>query len=199
MHISRIWQSIPAQLARTQNGTGTKFKFKEIVPGIDRYSRLIGALDWLEAAKLIVKVPIVNSGEIPFAAHASEAVFKLYPFDVGILGALSHLSPQVIMSYDYGSYKGYFAENFIAQEFLARNFHSLFSWQEKQSEVEFLYESDGKAIPIEVKSGWVTHAKSIQIFADKYHSPYRIIFSANNLQRSEKIHRYPLYLAGWLP
>ena len=199
MHISRIWQSIPAQLARTQDGSGTKFKFKDVVPGVDRYNRLVGALDWLEAAKLIIKVPIVNSGEIPFSAHASESVFKLYLFDVGLLGAMSNLSPQVILNYDYGSYKGYFAENFIAQEFLARNFHEIYSWQEKLTEVEFLYESDGKVIPIEVKSGWVTQAKSAKIFADKYHSPYRVIFSANNLTVFPEIHRYPLYTAGWLP
>ncbi len=199
MHISRIWHSVPAQLARTQDGSGTKFKFKEVVPGIDRYSRLVGALDWLEAARLIIKVPIVNSGEIPFSAHADQATFKLYPFDVGILGAMSHLSPQVILSYDYGSYKGYFAESFVAQEFVARNFLPIFSWQEKQAEVEFIYESAGKAIPIEVKSGWVVHAKSLKIFADKYHSSHRVIFSANNLNRTESIHRYPLYTAGWLP
>lgn len=199
MHISRIWQSVPAQLARTQDGSGTKFKFKEVIPGIDRYSRLVGALDWLEAARLIIKVPIVNSGEIPFSAHASEATFKLYLFDVGILGAMSNLSSQAILSYDYGSYKGYFAENFIAQELIARNFQPLYSWQEKLAEVEFIYESEGKAIPVEVKSGWVVHAKSIKIFTDKYHSPHRVIFSANNLSRSDAIHRYPLYLAGWLP
>ncbi|MBF8262522.1 MAG: hypothetical protein HW387_187 [Parachlamydiales bacterium] len=199
MHIARIWQSIPAQLARTQDGSGTKFKFKDVVPGIDRYNRLVGALDWLEAAKLIIKVPIVNSGEIPFSAHASETVFKLYLFDIGLLGAMSNLSPQVILNYDYGSYKGYFAENFIAQEFLARNFHGVYSWQERLAEVEFLYESNGKAIPIEVKSGWVTHAKSAKLFADKYHSPHRIIFSANNLTVFPDVHRYPLYLAGWLP
>lgn len=199
MHISRIWQSIPSQLAHTQDGSGMKFKFKEAVPGIDRYSRLVSAIDWLEAAKLIIKVPIVNSGLIPFSAHASETVFKLYLFDVGLLGAMSGLTPQSILSYDYGSYKGYFAENFIAQAFLARGFSSLYSWQEKFAEVEFLYESNGAAIPIEVKSGWVMHAKSVKIFADKYRSPYRIIFSANPLSTSSVIHRYPLYLAGWLP
>lgn len=199
MHIARIWQSIPAQLARTQNGSGAKFKFKDVVPGIDRYSRLVSALDWLEAAGLILKIPIVNSGEIPFSAHSSESVFKLYLFDVGLLGAMSDLSPQNILAYDYGSYKGYFAENFIAEEFLARKRQTLYSWQEKLAEVEFLYELDGAAIPIEVKSGGVVHAKSAKIFAEKYHAPYRIIFSANPLAISSVVHHYPLYLASWLP
>ena len=82
---------------------------------------------------------------------------------------------------------------------MARNFHEIYSWQEKLAEVEFLCESNGQVVPIEVKSGWVTHAKSAKIFADKYHAPYRVIFSANNLMVSSEIHRYPLYTAGWLP
>ena len=44
MHISRIWQSIPAQLSRNQDESATKYKFSDVVPGIDRYSRLVGAL-----------------------------------------------------------------------------------------------------------------------------------------------------------
>lgn len=67
------------------------------------------------------------------------------------------------------------------------------------AEVEFLYEQDSQPIPLEVKSGWVTHAKSAKIFAEKYHSPFRVIFSAHNLACSSSIHRYPLYLAGWFP
>lgn len=199
MHIARIWQSVPAQLARAQDGSAAKFKFKGVVPGIDRYSRLVGALDWLEAARLVVKVPIVNSGEIPFSAHASETAFKLYLFDVGLLGAMSGLTPQTILQYDYGSYKGYYAENFIAQEFLARDLFALYSWQERLAEVEFLYESEGSAIPIEVKSGRVTKAKSAKMFSEKYSSPYRIVFSANPLEVSPTVRHYPLYVAGWMP
>ncbi len=199
MHIARIWQSVPTQLARTQDGSGTKFKFTGVIPGIDRYNRLASAIDWLEAARLVIKVPIVNSGNLPFSAFASENAFKLYLFDVGLLGAMGNLSPQTILQYDYGTYKGYFAENYVAQAFLTKGIQKLYSWQEKLAEVEFLYERDGKPIPIEVKSGWVTHAKSAKIFADKYHSPYRVIFSAHNLEYSSHVHRYPLYLAGWFP
>ncbi len=199
MHISRIWQAVPAQLAQTQDGSGTKFKFKGVVPGVDRFSRLAGAIDWLEAAGLIIKVPIVNSGAIPFSAHASENAFKLYLFDIGLLGAMSNLSPQDILKYDYGSYKGYFAENYVAQALLTNGMNHLYSWQEKLAEVEFLHQIDGAPIPVEVKSGWVTHAKSAKIFAEKYHSPYRVTFSAHNLCISTAVHRYPLYLAGWFP
>ncbi len=199
MHVARILEAIPNQLAKTQDGSGSKFKFTGVVPGIDRYNRLASGIDWLEAAGLIIKVPIVNSGQIPFSAYASENTFKLYLFDVGLLGAMSNLSPTEIIKYDYGSYKGFFAENYVAQAFLTSQTSPLYSWQEKLAEVEFLYQGEGKAIPIEVKSGWVTHAKSAKIFAEKYHSPYRVIFSAHPLSVSPSVHRYPLYLAGQFP
>ena len=195
MHIARIFESVPSQLARSQDGSASKYVFKGAVPGIDRYSKLVGAFDWLEKAGLIIKVPIVNSGHLPFSAYSEENVFKLYLFDVGLLGAMCKITPSMIHEYDYGSYKGFFAENYLAQAFLASGESPLYSWQEKTAEVEFLFEQDGHAIPIEVKSGWVTQAKSVKVFAEKYHSPYYVIFSANPLSYSKHVHRYPLYLA----
>ena len=198
MHVERLWQNIPAQLAKEQDGSAGKFKFKGVIPGIRRYSKLAGSIDWLVTAGLIIKVRVVNSGQLPFSAHTTENNFKLYIFDVGLLGALSDLPPKSIMDYGYGTYKGYFAENFAAQEFLCSNGKELYCWKEGSAEVEFLREISGDVLPIEIKSGWVTQAKSIKVFAQKYQSKYRTIFSANNLfiDSINKVHRYPLYVAG---
>lgn len=199
MHIARILQSIPSKLDHSEDASTSKYTFKDVVPGIDRYSRLASAIDWLEAAKLIIKTPIVNSGNIPFSSHAQENTFKLYLLDVGLLGAMSNLNPQVILKYDYGSYKGYFAENFVAQALLTTHLQKIYSWQEKLAQVEFLYEEEGEVIPLEVKAGWVTHSKSAKIFAEKYHSPYRVNFSAKPLNSNHQLHSYPLYLAERFP
>ncbi|MFH1429495.1 MAG: AAA family ATPase [Candidatus Margulisiibacteriota bacterium] len=201
MHIERIWRNIPAQLARAQDGTSAKYQFKGVVPGIKRYAKLAGSLDWLETAGLIIKTYIINKGEIPFSAYSKESQFKLYLFDVGILGALSELPVNIILDYDYGSYKGYFAENFAAQEFLYSGVQSLYCWQGRTSEVEFVREYEGDILPIEVKSGWVTQSKSLKIFAEKYEAKYRSILSANNfkIDFTNKVHRYPIYLASRFP
>ncbi|MBL7072712.1 MAG: ATP-binding protein [Candidatus Omnitrophica bacterium] len=198
MHVERLWQNIPAQLAKEQDGSAGKFKFKGVIPGIQRYSKLAGSIDWLVSAGLVIKVRMVNSGLLPFSAHTTENSFKLYVFDVGLLGALSGLPPKSIMDYGYGSYKGYFAENFAAQEFLCSSGKELYCWKEGSAEVEFLREINGEILPIEIKSGGVTQAKSIKVFARKYKSKYRTIFSANNLfiDPINKVHRYPLYLVG---
>jgi len=201
MHLERLWRNVPAQLAREQNSSAPKFVFKDVLPGVRGYERLAGPIDWLAKAGLIIRTHIVNSGHLPFAAHAKENFFKLYCYDVGLLGALSDLAPQSILSYEYGTYKGYFAENLIAQEFLCAGAGPLYCWRERTAEVEFLREIESEVIPIEVKSGWVTQAKSLLVFAEKYAPPYRVIMSGRSfhVDAAKGIHHYPLFLAGRFP
>jgi hypothetical protein len=122
-------------------------------------------------------------------------------FDIGILGALADLPAKAILDYDYGTYKGYFAENFVAQEFIAKGIANLYSWQENRAEIEFLYVIGAQIVPIEVKSGWVTRNQSLNKYAEKYHPPYRATFSAKilHIDLEHAYQQYPLYMAYWFP
>jgi len=201
MHIDRVFRSVPSQLSQVQDASVARFKFRGVVPGVTHYDRLAGAIDWLEATGLVIKVHIVNTGHLPFKGYAKENFFKLLLFDVGILGQMSGISPKTILDYDYGSYKGYFAENYVAQELIAHGRDPLFSWQEQGAEVEFLLEISGEVIPIEVKSGMVTKAKSLRTFSEKYKPPYRVIFSGRpfDISSGKDTQHYPLYLVGQFP
>ena len=201
MHIDRVWRAIPSQLAQSHDGSASKFQFKGIIPGIDRYQRLSGVIDWLLAAELIIKIPIVEHVELPLMAYTLDSRFKLYLFDVGILGALSDLSPKAILDYNYGTYKGYFAENFVATEFVAKRIINLTSWQQSRAEIEFLYCLDDKVIPIEVKSGWVTRSQSLKTYVNKYQPDFRATFSARSLRvdPENQYHNYPVYMVHWFP
>lgn len=201
MHIDRIWRSIPNQLARTVDGSSKRYQFQGIIEGIDRYSRLANAIDWLDNAGLIFKLPIIETIEHPLSAYVEESRFKLFVFDVGMLGALSGLAPKTILEYQYGTYKGYFAENFVIQEFVGTNCKDLYSWQDGRSEVELVRNIEGDILPIEVKSGNVSHAKSLQKFVAKYKSKYRTIMSGRpfKIDLRNGVHCYPLYLASRFP
>jgi uncharacterized protein len=201
MHIRRIWEAVPGQLASTQDGSAKKFKFREAVPGVDRYSKLVDAIDWLENAGLVIKIHIVSDSKIPLISHKKENSFKLVLFDVGILGAMCNLDPTTLLSHDYGSYKGYFAENYAAQAFTYKDHHDLYCWEGKTSEVEFVRQIHGALIPFEIKSGWVTQSKSLKVYQEKYHPLYRVILSAKKMtiDSAEHVHNYPLYLASYLP
>jgi len=199
MHLERLWQNIPAQLSRDQSGSAPKFAFKEAIPGLRGYDRMAGVIDWLQAAGLILRHPIVNSGHIPFAAYSKENFFKLFVFDTGLLGALSRLPMANILRQDYGSYKGYYAENFVAQEFHALGWQTA-CWREGRAEVEFLCEHQGRAIPVEVKSGQVTQSKSLASFQTKYQPPFSFLLSGKvpRAQLSTTKRHLPLYMASKL-
>lgn len=201
MHINRIWRSVPEQLGMTQDGLAQKFKFKGVIPGIDRFSKLADAIDWLEAAGLVIKVHIAHQSKLPLKSFVKENTFKLFMFDVGILGAMMDLLPSMILDYNYGTYKGFFAENYVAQSFEAAHPGPIFSWCEKTAEVEFIRQVEDKIVPIEVKSGWVTKSKSLWVYAQKYHPPYRVIMSAHplHIDHEHQVHHYPLYLASHFP
>lgn len=201
MHITRVWEQVGVQLSTTHDGNATRFKFKDLLPGVDRYQRLANVIDWLVSAHLVIKVPLVNNAGLPLKAYTKESFFKLFYFDVGILGAIMDLSPTEIWQYDYGSYKGYFAENFVAQALQSSSNAEVYSWQEGKHEVEFLKQVDGAALPIEVKSGTVTRAKSLQKFIEKYAPPSAIVLSGKNIAfNDDGIQKhFPIYLADELP
>ncbi len=195
LHIEKLWRNVPAQLARMQNGSAGKFKLREGIPGIRGYERLSAPLDWLECANLLIRTPIIDAVGVPLSGHVKENRFKLYFFDVGLLGAASGIAPATFLNYDFGSYQGYVAENFVAQELRAAGDKILFCWQGRTAEVEFLLEREGEIVPVEVKSGWVTQSKSLRVYTERYNPPRAYILSANNISRGNINLYLPLYAA----
>ena len=198
LHIERLWRNVPAQLAKTQNGSAGKFKLREGIPGIRGYERLSMPLDWLGRANLLIRVPIVDTIGIPLSGYARENRFKLYFFDVGLLGAVSGIAPATFLNYDFGSYQGYVAENFVAQELRAAGEKTLCCWQGRTAEVEFLLEKEGEIMPVEVKSGWVTQSKSLKVYAERYRPSRMCVLSANNITHENRRHYLPIYAASRL-
>jgi hypothetical protein len=135
MHIKRVLENIPSQLARDNK----KFIFKNVIPGKRAFSDLASPIDWLENAGIINKTMIVSRPEIPLSAYASNNSFKLFLFDTGILGALSDFAPMEILEFERNNliYKGFFLENYIAQE-LRTISRKIYSWIADNYEIDFL-------------------------------------------------------------
>jgi predicted AAA+ superfamily ATPase len=198
LHIERLWRNVPVQLARAQDGGASKFRFKDAVLGFRGYERLSSPLGWLESARLILRTSIVDRAETPLAGFARDNRFKQYFFDVGLLAAITNIDPALIFKYDYGSYKGYIAENFVAQELRAAGIRELFCWEGRTSEVEFLLETPLGIIPLEVKSGRVTQSKSLNVFVERYQPQQNIILSGKNVKIYGSRLYMPIYAAGRL-
>jgi len=140
----------------------------------------------------------VSRAETPLAGFARDNRFKQYFFDVGLLTTVTNIDPAIILKYDYGSYKGYVAENFVAQELRATGVRDLFCWEGRTSEVEFLLETPSGIIPLEVKSGWITQSKSLNVFEKCYHPRQSMVMSARNVKTQGSRLYAPIYAASQL-
>lgn len=196
MHLQLLWRNITQQLARTPDGSAPKFRFKGAIPGLRSYERLASPLAWLENARLALRSTIVEKAETPLAGFALANRFKLYFFDVGLLGAINDVKPSQILQYDDGSYKGYMAENFVAQELRASGIGALHGWEGKTSTVEFLLQTACGVIPLEVKSGRVAQLKSLKVFEARYKPSRSLVLSGKNVERRGLRLYLPLYVSG---
>jgi len=173
--INAIFRNVPRQLAQHVDGSVKRFKFKDVIENASRYQQLAGPIDWLERCKLVSKChPVDSQPTSPLPALSKENIFKLFFFDIGLLGHLLGLSYNEHREQGF-SYKGYIAENFVQNELVAQQGGPTYSWEYARSEIEFIVKSSTDAlIPIEVKSGKRTRAKSLGVYVQRY-SPQKSI------------------------
>ena len=201
MHIVSVLHAIPRQLSLTQDLSTKRFSFCDAIPGKKGFGPLQGPITWLKVASLIHTVGIVNQALVPLESYTKDNMFKCFLFDTGLLGAMLDLPPAQLLLQDYGTAKGYYAENYVLQELAAAGLR-VYTWKERNSEIEFLYQSrEGTIVPMEVKSGNRTQAKSLKQYMLKYSPKKAVILSTRNMDISqERSTAYiPLYYAGKIP
>ena len=194
MRIAALFKNIPQQLARETSGIH-KFLFKDVVPGRSTYDVLEGPMEWLIKAGLVHRVPICRKIKMPLSAYVENNAFMLYLFDTGILGAMLHLDPAVIHQYEFGQFKGFLAENVVLNQLLCSGRDPVYTWREASSEIEFLLPCGDQVIPIEVKAGRNTKAKSMKVFRQKYDPPIAVLLTALGANQLDNgLLHAPLYL-----
>jgi len=168
-HIQAVFHNIPVQLSKNMDDSVKRFKFKDVIRKKTRYQELAGPINWLEKCRLLSRCyPVDCEPSSPLSTLAKENIFKLFLFDVGLLGHMLGLSYKEHRDQGF-SYKGYIAENFIQNELISQGGSATYSWEYARSEVEFLYKcDDGRIAPVEVKSGKRTRAKSLKVYVDRY-------------------------------
>lgn len=173
--IESLFSSIPSQLSSVFDDSVKRFKFKGVFERKSRYADFESALSWLHRCRLSLQnYPIEGTPRSPLAAYQKNNRVKLFLFDVGLLNQMLGTGYKEIKQQGY-EYKGYIAENFVQQEFAAMGIEPSFSWSDARAEVEFIIANDsGKIVPIEVKSGNRTRAKSLQSYITKC-SPHKTI------------------------
>jgi len=144
-------------------------------------------------------VPVCRTIRQPLAAYTEKNAFMLYLFDVGLLGAMLDLDSSVLYQYDFGQFKGFLAENAVLNEMHSGGIETIYTWREGTAEIEFVIAAEGGAIPIEVKAGVNTKAKSMRVFRQKYTPKLAVLLSAQGAnQHDHGFLHAPLYLASCL-
>lgn len=194
--IEAVFTAVPAQLAAVMDESVKRFKFKNVYERKSRYQELESGIIWLEKCRLILKnYPVEGTPRSPLAAYKKDNMVKLFLFDVGLLNHMLGVSFLEIKQQSY-DYKGYIAENFVQQELAALGIDPTFSWSDARAEIEFiLADESGNVIPLEVKSGKRTKARSLQSYIEKC-NPIKTI-KLTGTQGSSPLEQqhlvYPLY------
>ena len=199
LDLNRVFRSVPAQLGLSMDGSARRFRFKDVLPRKSRYAELSGPIDWLESARLISRCYLLDCRPtVPLRSLVRENLFKLFLLDVGLVGHMLELSYRLQVAQKF-AYKGFIAENFVQNELLARGMPTSYSWSRGQSEIEFLYQTgQGEIVPVEVKSGTRTRARSLRAYRDRYRPErtLKLIGAVGGSDRQDLV--WPLYYVRFL-
>lgn len=197
MRITAVWQSLPQQLAKENK----KFVFK-MVEQKARAREYELAIQWLIDAGLVYQLHSISVPRLPLAGYSESQFFKLYAFDVGLLVAMSALSPKVLLEGDqlFVEFKGALSENFVAQEFMVHGYTQLYYWTSKnQAEVDFVVQIENNIYPIEVKAGPSRKGKSLNQYEQRFHPPFLTYVSTQNWRQDANVVNFPFYVLKKFP
>jgi hypothetical protein len=182
---------------------GRKFKFTHVSDSLKK-RELAAAHDLLVKAGIVHKVIHSAAQGLPLGAQADVDRFKLLFVDVGL--GQTMLGPGqegwIIDPVNAGINKGGLAEAFTGQELIAYADSdmriALHYWfreaRSSNAEVDYVTPFDGKAIPLEIKSGATGSLKSLHLFlAEHPASTYGIRLFAGMPEIKDPIRSYPLY------
>lgn len=190
--IRMIWRSVSGQLAKENK----KFIYGFLKQGA-RAKDFELALSWLQDAGLIYKVHRTKEGRLPLSAYEDFAAFKVYLLDIGLLGAMSGLSEQMLLQKNdmLREFKGALTEQYVLQQLRSNRQSIIYYWSQdnSQGEIDFLVQQGDTILPIEVKAEENLQAKSLKWFVDHYQGLHGIRFSMSGYRTQDWVTNYPLY------
>jgi predicted AAA+ superfamily ATPase len=145
----------------------------------------------------------VTAPRLPLPSYGDTTAFKLFALDVGLLGAMSKLTPEVAIQGDrlYTEFKGSMAEQYVEMQLRAILGDPLHYWANDngRAEVDFVVQLGQQVVPIEVKSGTSNQAKSLKVYRDRYSPEISIRTSQQPYRKESWLVNLPLYAIACLP
>ena len=148
-HVKAIFDAMPSEIV----GVNKRFKLRDLAPTA-RMERYASDFMWLVDAGVALPCYNVRAPQLPLALNEQHSLFKLYPCDVGLLGAMLEKSVQFeLVQGDAGVNNGALLETLAAQELAANGYGLRYFDKSKYGEVDFVVPGDGGVLPVEIKSG----------------------------------------------
>ncbi len=170
---------------------GGKFVFNRVDQSVRSYETR-NTLTLLAMARVVATVQHSSGNGIPLGAETNEKFLKALFVDVGLVSAqlgLAHMKPAEIEEMVFSN-KGALAEQFAGQQIRyalsANGDPELYYWQRtsgRQGEIDYLLQSAGKILPVEVKSGREGSMKSLHQFMYDKKLSRAVRFDTNNLSK----------------
>jgi predicted AAA+ superfamily ATPase len=197
LYIEDIFNLIPPEL----NSKNKRFILKKLNENA-KFDRYQNSFLWLKNAGVALPIYNIEEPKVPLLLSRSRNLFKLFQNDIGLLASQYSEGIQLrIIQGDKNINFGSIYENAVAQELVAHNIDAYYYNNKKRGEIDFVIELEGKALPIEVKSGKdyeTHHALSNIMDCEEYELQKAIIFNNENLHTKNKIIYSPIYMIMFL-
>ncbi|CCY63821.1 putative uncharacterized protein [Clostridium sp. CAG:967] len=195
LKIDLLWESIPSQLTQESK----KFVYKKIKSGA-RADEFEEALSWLINCGLVYKINRITKPALPLKAYEDTKAFKLFILDVGLLSALSKLPARTLIEGDkiFTEFNGALAEQYVLQQLKTIEDMEIAYWISKSgnAEIDFIIQTDGYVIPVEVKANTNLQAKSLKVYREKFKPEISIRTSLADFEINNGLYNIPLYMAS---
>lgn len=193
--IRMLWNSIPSQLARENK----KFLYGLIREG-SRAKEYETAMMWLGDCGLVHKVSRINTADIPLKAYEDLKAFKLFVADVGLLGCMAGLHQHALLDSSgvFAEFKGALTEQYVCQQLKTVEDLGIYYYTNERGscEVDFVIDTGGCAIPLEVKAEVNLRAKSLKTYQEKFSPRIAVRTSMADFKKDDWLMNLPLYAIG---
>jgi len=197
LYLNEIFDLIPSEL----NAKNKRFVLKKLNEKA-KFAKYKNSFLWLANAGVALPVYVVDEPKTPLIMSKSSNLFKLFSNDVGLLASQYAGDIQIrILNHETSINFGSVYENIAAQELSAHG-HTLYFYNGKKfGELDFVIESEGRVIPIEIKSGkdyYRHNAMSNVIACSEYNINEGYVFCNGNVDVKGKTIYYPIYMIMFL-
>lgn len=195
--IELVWDSLPSHLAKENK----KFIYGAVRKGA-RAKDFEVAITWLKDAGLIYKVHRVNKTEYPLKFYEDFETFKIFPLDIGLLGAMSDVPASQMLVGDniFTEFKGAFTECYVNEQLARLQIPTFYhSSNESECEIDFVVQTEKRVIPIEAKAEENVKSKSLKTYINQHPNLKGLRVSMLNYVNQGWMENLPLYaIEGYL-